>query len=526
MENKKIIETLQMQSLSEEEKNSRHILGRLYGPIATSKESTRNGRLYNKELWEKALNDEIFQEKVANKSLFLELGHPTDREETDMKLICACIPEMPKIVDGELYAYVDILDTDCGKLLKTLCDYGFVPGISSRGSGDVIGDEVDPDTFYLETWDIVATPAVKGARLSMQESLNTNSLNLKKALCESLEKVDEKQRKTMTESLSNLGISLEEESNSEMSGDTLDEADNKVVSGDEVTVESEILAESTSSEQTIEKPEEANNDGSEEIIKSLQEAVKEKSALETRVQELQEQLAVANNKVSKINEELGKYKLAISELSEKVSSKDLSEKVSTLEEELKAKDQTIESQKARINSLIESKKAEIKGKESLTESISKKDDEIRVLNENFDEIKSKYESQIKTLNESIEALKSDSEIKEKDYCEKLTREEKLVEKYRGTLKSVVNRYIESKATALGISAQEIKNKLSENYTIDEIDSICESLQSYALNISKLPISFDRKVKVKVHESTNESLNPKQDIEDVDDSLYALAGIDK
>ena len=77
--NKQILETLQMQPLSEEEKASRHILGRLYGPIATCEESTRNGRKYNRELWEKALNDELFNEKIKNKSLFLELGHPANR---------------------------------------------------------------------------------------------------------------------------------------------------------------------------------------------------------------------------------------------------------------------------------------------------------------------------------------------------------------------------------------------------------------------------------------------------------------
>ena len=49
-DNKKILEALKMQPLSEEEKTARHILGRLYGPIATCKESTRNGRLYNKPL--------------------------------------------------------------------------------------------------------------------------------------------------------------------------------------------------------------------------------------------------------------------------------------------------------------------------------------------------------------------------------------------------------------------------------------------------------------------------------------------
>jgi len=48
--NKQILETLKMQSLSDEEKQSRHILGRLYGPIATCKENTRNGRKYNKDL--------------------------------------------------------------------------------------------------------------------------------------------------------------------------------------------------------------------------------------------------------------------------------------------------------------------------------------------------------------------------------------------------------------------------------------------------------------------------------------------
>lgn len=208
--NKKVLEALQMQPLSEEEKASRHILGRLYGPIATCKEGTRNGRKYNKELWIKALNDEIFQEKIANKSLFLELGHPADREETDMSCVCACIPEMPKIVNDDLYAYVDILDTPNGRLLKTFCDYGFIPGISSRGSGDIMAnDEVDPETFFLETWDIVQLPAVKKARLAMCESLN-NKKSLKVALQESYDAANDEDKKVMKETLDNLDIKLDE----------------------------------------------------------------------------------------------------------------------------------------------------------------------------------------------------------------------------------------------------------------------------------------------------------------------------
>jgi hypothetical protein len=205
----------------------RHILGRLYGPIASCVESTRNTRLYNRELWEKALKDEIFLEKVATKALFLELGHPADREETDMKQTCACIPEVPKIVGDDLCAYVDILDTPNGRLLKTLVDYGFVPGISSRGSGDVMeNNQVDPETFFLETWDIVQLPAVKKARLNVCESLNSNGIKLKKALAESYKAAKEEDKDTMKKALENLNIDIDSELSEDMpQADTMDPND-------------------------------------------------------------------------------------------------------------------------------------------------------------------------------------------------------------------------------------------------------------------------------------------------------------
>lgn len=272
--NKKVLEALQMQPLSDEEKASRHILARLYGPIATTKEKTRNGRGYNKDLWEKALADEIFQEKIANKSLFLELGHPLDREETDMEKVCACIPEMPKIVDGDLYAYVDILDTKNGRLLKTLCDYGFVPGISSRGSGDIMAnDEVDPETFFLETWDIVQLPAVKKARLAMCESLGSKTLS--KALRESLEKASEEEKKEMLEALDQLDIKLTEEV-------TVDTSEVPVVpamdGGDE---EAGLLMEADEEiEEPVEEVEEEQVEAEEEIPEEKEDEVETEEEIE------------------------------------------------------------------------------------------------------------------------------------------------------------------------------------------------------------------------------------------------------
>ena len=272
--NKKVLEALQMQPLSDEEKASRHILARLYGPIATTKEKTRNGRGYNKDLWEKALADEIFQEKIANKSLFLELGHPLDREETDMEKVCACIPEMPRIVDGDLYAYVDILDTKNGRLLKTLCDYGFVPGISSRGSGDIMAnDEVDPETFFLETWDIVQLPAVKKARLAMCESLGSKTLS--KALRESLEKASEEEKKEMLEALDQLDIKLTEEV-------TIDTSDIPVVPAmDGGEEEADLLMEADEEiEEPVEEIEEEQVEAEEEIPEEKEDEVETEEEIE------------------------------------------------------------------------------------------------------------------------------------------------------------------------------------------------------------------------------------------------------
>jgi hypothetical protein len=93
------------------------------------------------------------QEKISNRCLFGELGHPADREETDMEKIALCLSEQPKRGgDGKIYGVFDILDTPNGRILKTLCDYGCNIGVSSRGSGDVITDydgneSVDEDTY-------------------------------------------------------------------------------------------------------------------------------------------------------------------------------------------------------------------------------------------------------------------------------------------------------------------------------------------------------------------------------------------
>lgn len=606
----KILEALQMQPLSEEEKASRHILGRLYGPIATTKEKTRNGRGYNKELWEKALSDEIFREKIANKSLFLELGHPLDREETDMEKVCACIPEMPKIVDGDLYAYVDILDTNNGRLLKTLCDYGFVPGISSRGSGDIMSnDEVDPETFFLETWDIVQLPAVKKARLSVCESLGSKTLTM--ALRESLEKASDEEKAEIKDTLNKLNIDLNEEVDDDVPfapdpvdednilledsdeeeveievaddkeveeeqaddaetedevketaaytvGDIIkefkeydkklevefkpividdkeyeitaldfddseegkvvvninynlpeveetEEEDNKLPEDENPEVEVEVSSdEEPAPEEEVEESEEAVDDGDEEVFESLKEMVRQKDELEKEVRDLKNQKTVSDAEVKDLKEELERYKSGFMRVSE------LASKSTTLSKEVKSLKEQLEVKTSKINDL----QAKIKTHTSLTESVNAN------------------EAKVKTLTERLVAVQTAAEKSEEELRGKLEESRKAVQqnanvakKYKAQYTAVLERYIASKASMLGVRPTDITSRLGESYTLDNIDKVCEDLldmgrPAFGLGLGKPKVTINES---KVSAKKAQPLDPNNGYE-IDDDLLILAGL--
>lgn len=661
MNNRQILEALKLQPLTDEEKSARHILGRLYGPIATCNASTRNGRKYNRDLWEKALSDDIFKEKIKNKSLFLELGHPLDREETDMEKICACIPEMPTIVDGDLYAYVDILDTNNGRLLKTLCDYGFVPGISSRGSGDVLeNDEVDPETFFLETWDIVQLPAVKDARLAMCESINTNRSKLRKALTESFKKASDKEKEDMKEALDNLAIDIdvplqieslkeslngeefnklielapkcfeksldkitladieqfkkdhkvrddkelipamekccsektcnealdaavddipraedaipwaageeplteEKEDNSdieteeteteeevdfkdapELPEDTetedkveevstepiftpddvkevaqkiVDEVKNDKVKDDEevkevienkvdeatkekveelgydseksdnidevkseeeiTEPEEEIAAEEEVIEEPVDETAEAEDNGDEEVIESLKEAIRQKDLLENEVKDLKSSKAVSDAEVNKLKEELNKYRVAFARVS------GVAAKTKSLETEIESLTEKLNQKDYEIKSLNESHSVK------LTESVDKTAKQIQSLTE-------KLTSKQKELEDTESKLTEQANV----YKQKLTERTEVAKKYKTKFTETLNKYIDFRASMLGVRPAEITNRLSENFTLNDIDSVCETILEEGFYMGTLPIGPNSQAKIKVNE---------------------------
>lgn len=476
--------------LTPEEQKSRGILGRLVGTMADFKNPTRNGRLYTEELWDRVFEDPIMKEKIANKCCFGELGHPEDRQEVDMEKIAICLDDYPKKEkDGKLVGVFNILDTPNGRILKTLCDYGCNIGVSSRGTGDV--DEgydgsstVIPESYECECWDAVLIPAVESARPKyMTESLGKKTF--KAALNEELEKSNPEEKKVMLETLNDLKIDYK---------------------------------------NVDEKTEEVAEDTGTELVKSLQESLKKQEELETQVKELQEKLSVCYTKEASLEEDLQRYKSSTISLSTKAKEASaLKSKNDSLTEKLNQLNSIVNKQTTTISQLKENLNSQKVEKSSLSESISNKDRRIKELQESLNSYKANSEERISQLQESLEGVKQNSVIKSKEYTEKISKSNQLVEKYRSIAKSAIDKYIESKASMIGVTKEEIKNRLTENYSFSDIDKICEDLRQYQLNVNDLPFQLSGKqFKMRVTES-KEPIRPASPFDDeIDESLLKLA----
>ena len=68
---------------------------------------------------------------------------------------------------------------------------------------------------------------------------------------------------------------------------------------------------------------------------------------------------------------------------------------------------------------------------------------------------------------------------------------------------------------LGVSSNEIKNRLPQSYTLNDIDMICENLQSYSVNINKLPFDL-RTSKVQVQSPKENIIAKTSNTFDADD----------
>lgn len=506
--NTKQLPPLLLDDSVKQNKRGEAILGRLYGPCADIIHATRNGRKYPEEVWERVFNNEIINEFFEAGGLLGELDHPEDRIETCTEKVAICMPEKPvKDKDGHLVASFDILDTPNGRIAYTLAKYGYKLGISSRGDGEVFedykGEEVvDANTFDLRGFDLVLLPAVKAARLQMVESMQKS---FKQALTEALNKSDDAGRKIQMETLSHLGITEGKIEENESQNEVTPEP------------EEEIKPQSTA----------ADDDGA-KVIEQLQEALSQNNSLEQKVQELQEKLSVCYAKEVKLNEELDRYKNTVINLSNSAhAAKELKTHISALERELKESQEIVKKQNARMAVLKEKYQSGKTELQKLNESLDTKNSEILRLNEDAKSSNSKILSERDSLKESLNAVQQDLKIKSKEYTKKLSDANNLVEHYRKVASIAINRYIDSKASQLGVSNSDIKTKLGENYSFKDIDRICENLQRYKVSIERLPfrVNKEEKIKVKMTESVKPTKMLPNGLDDeIDESLLRLAGL--
>ena len=136
------------------------VLATLRGPV-TGWKPNRNGRTYSRDLWVKALNSDYVKEQVALNHFVGEADHPEERLEPVIQNMSHAMRDFEfDDANQEVIATIDILDTPCGNMLKTLYDYSGALSFSTRGSGDVLEDgEVDPDTYQLFAIDAVLRPS-------------------------------------------------------------------------------------------------------------------------------------------------------------------------------------------------------------------------------------------------------------------------------------------------------------------------------------------------------------------------------
>jgi hypothetical protein len=135
------------------------------GPIQRANAKNQNGRIYPKNILERAIDRYISGPVSENRALG-ELDHAED----NIIHLNNVSHNIKKVWwDGDdVHARIEVLNTPSGRILKELFRAGINVGISSRGTGSVRelfrenAVEVQND-FELLCWDFVSNPSTQGA---------------------------------------------------------------------------------------------------------------------------------------------------------------------------------------------------------------------------------------------------------------------------------------------------------------------------------------------------------------------------
>lgn len=478
------------------------ILGKLRGVFADIKNPTRNGRLYSEKCWRNALASDDVKEKLENHMMLMELSHPTDRLESLEERTCAYVSDL-KIDEGKgvVLGEAVILDTPMGRILNTFVRAGMKVGVSSRGAGDErIMDginQIDPDTFILETFDIVSMPAVKQARLALFESKEANMLTesfvkeIKNA--KNIKEVDS--IVSLAEGMNVPNFSkIKDESKvaiSKLGGENIIPVDNKIDYSKEVGSLKESLSVSNTKLDKSKKLITEMSKNSKEMTRKLLE----QRDLNKKLLSDNEELMIKNRNLISKNENLSK------------SVRFNKDKVSYLENKLDESKNELSSLNESFRNERNSNKRRVREiNESFKKSMNSESEELRKLREQVASLKesnlklSKFNSQInKKLVESEKvnkSLKLELETKSSDNANLITESQKKESVLRQKLESATKyasnatvEYLKVVSKLNGLDARTVRENLPKDYKVSDIDKEVSKLSSNKAKLESLPFDL-------------------------------------
>ena len=133
------------------------------GVFMQAEQKNRNGRIYEKEILEKAV-DKYVTEQVKTGRAVGELNHP-EGPTINLDKVSHKITEL-SWKGNDVVGKASILNTPMGKIVEGLLEGGVKLGVSSRGMGTLVnkrGTSYVGDDFMLSTVDIVQDPSAPGA---------------------------------------------------------------------------------------------------------------------------------------------------------------------------------------------------------------------------------------------------------------------------------------------------------------------------------------------------------------------------
>lgn len=136
----------------------------VFGKLSAHETQSEKGYRYRDGFWTRVLNNPYVQEKIENKSMLGMIEHPKD----DNEYLATPYDKASHVVlkvdvkEDEPYGTFGLVNNEHGNAIKALVELGVPIGVSTRGLGEVVQDNVseyiNEDNYGLITWDFTRNP--------------------------------------------------------------------------------------------------------------------------------------------------------------------------------------------------------------------------------------------------------------------------------------------------------------------------------------------------------------------------------